>query len=29
MIELAKRYDEVGSPKLVNAVMHKIINQEN
>ncbi len=28
MIELAKRYDDAGSPKLINAVMHKIINQE-
>ncbi len=28
MIELAKRYDETWSPKLINAVMHKIISQE-
>ncbi len=28
MIELAKRYDEAGSPKLINAVMHKIITNK-
>ncbi len=26
LIELAKRYDESGSPKLINAVMHKVFN---
>ncbi|NCO98026.1 hypothetical protein GW864_02505, partial [bacterium] len=26
MIELAKRYSDDGSPKLLNGIMHKIVN---
>ncbi len=28
MIELAKRYSDEGAPKLINGIMHKIINNE-
>lgn len=28
LIELAKRYDDEWSPKLINWIMHKIVNQE-
>jgi transcription termination factor NusB len=28
LIELAKRYDDEWSPKLINGIMHKIVNQE-
>jgi len=26
LIELAKRYSDEGSPKLINAIFHKIVN---
>jgi N utilization substance protein B len=29
MIELAKRYSDEGAPKLLNGIMHKIVNEEN
>ena len=29
MIEIAKRYSDEGAPKLLNGIMHKIINEEN
>jgi transcription termination factor NusB len=27
MIELAKRYSDEGAPKLINGIMHKIVNE--
>lgn len=29
MIELAKRYSDEGAPKLLNGIMHKIVNEKN